>query len=233
MRPKYLTHNTNLKKMTPERYEKIVSILNRRQLDLTVLMEHVETPHNLAAIARTCDAVGIFKAHAISHLHTIDIKQRASSGSRKWIYINTHENLESAYSELRQKGFNIYCAHLDEKALDFRSVDYTEPTAIVLGTELEGVSQEAVAMSDGSIMIPMLGMIQSLNVSVATALILYEAQRQREIKGLYNRRQLDDEMFKSLLFEWGYPRLVPYYRKKNIPYPALDDKGHIIRQKFS
>lgn len=220
---------TDWSAMTPERYEKIVRILNQRQMDLTVLMEHVETPHNLAAIARTCDAVGIFQAHAVTNLHAIDLKQRASSGSRKWISVKTHESLETAFGELRRNGFTIYCAHLDETAMDFRSVDYTVPTAIVLGTELEGVSPQAVAMADGCIMVPMFGMIQSLNVSVASALVLYEAQRQRMAKGLYDRRQIDDEQFRRLLFEWGYPKLAPYYRKKGLVYPDLDKRGRIIQ----
>ncbi len=215
--------------MTPERYNKMVKILNQRQMDLTVLMEHVETPHNIAAIARTCDAVGIFEAHAVSRLHELDLKQRASSGSRKWISLKTHNNLENAFGYLKNRGFAIYCAHLDDHALDFRAVDYTKPTALVLGTELEGVTPEAVAMSDGCVMVPMFGMIQSLNVSVTTALILYEAQRQRMEKGLYDTRQLDDERFNNLMFEWGYPRFAPYYKKKKITYPVLDDKGQIVR----
>jgi tRNA (guanosine-2'-O-)-methyltransferase len=215
--------------MTPERYRKIAKVLDQRQMDLTVLMEHVETPHNLAAIARTCDAVGIFEAHAVSRLHAIDLKQRASSGSRKWISVKTHESLETAFGFLRSKGFAIYCAHLDDKAMDFRSVDYTRPTAVVLGTELEGVSPEAVALSDGCVMVPMFGMIQSLNVSVATALILYEAQRQRMEKGLYHTRHLDDERYNSLMFEWGYPRLSPYYKVKRLPYPRLDENGQIVK----
>ena len=215
--------------MTPERFDKIINILTRRQMDLTVLMEHVETPHNLAAIARTCDAVGIFEAHAVTGLHKLDLKQRAASGSRKWVGVRTHGNLEAAYGHLRSKGFSIYCAHMDDHALDYRSVDYTKPTALVLGTELEGISPEALDMADGSVVVPMMGMIRSLNVSVATALILYEAQRQRMEKGLYGTRHMDDETYGQLLFEWGYPRLASYYKKKKRPYPLLDENGQIKR----
>ena len=214
--------------MTPERFETITRVLSLRQMDLTVIMDHVRTPHNLAAIARTCDAVGIHEAHAVSDLKTIDLKQRAASGSRKWVRIKTHDTAEAAIGCLRQKNMQILCAHFDDGAVDFRSVDYTRPTAIVLGAELEGVSQDILALSDGSIIVPMLGMIQSLNVSVATALILYEAQRQRMAAGLYNTRHMDDETYQTLLFEWGYPRLAPFYRKKKRPYPPLDEQGYII-----
>lgn len=214
--------------MTPERFEKINRVLSQRQMDLTVLMDRVKTPHNLAAIARTCDAVGIHEAHAVTDLHTIDLKQRAASGSRKWVHIKTHETVDKAFDCLRNKNMQVLCAHFDENAVDFRSVDYTRPTAIVLGAELEGVSDDMVSRSDGCIIVPMLGMIQSLNVSVATALILYEAQRQRTEAGMYGSRHMDDHTYKTLLFEWGYPRLVPFYKKKKRPYPRLDDKGFIV-----
>ncbi|GAB6095497.1 tRNA (guanosine(18)-2'-O)-methyltransferase TrmH [Desulfatiferula olefinivorans] len=214
--------------MTPERFEKIREVLSRRQMDLTVLMEHVGTPHNLAAIARTCDAVGIFEAHAVTDMTRIELRQRAAAGSRKWVNIRTHGSLEGAIDTLKERGMQILCAHFDDASVDFRAVDYTRPTAIVLGAELEGISGEALSRSDGSIMVPMLGMIQALNVSVAGALILYEAQRQRMAAGLYDTRHMDEATFARLLFEWGYPRLAPFYRKKKRPYPALDERGAII-----
>jgi tRNA (guanosine-2'-O-)-methyltransferase len=216
--------------MTPERFEKISRILNQRQMDLTVLMEHVSTPHNIAAIARTCDSVGVFEAHAVTDMPKIDLKQRAASGSRKWVGIRVHDTLEDAVAVLRAKGCQILCAHLDDHARDFRAVDYTIPTAIVVGSELTGISEKAMSLSDGSIVIPMMGMIQSLNVSVATALILYEAQRQRMAAGLYDNRHMDDETYERLMFEWGYPRLMAYYKKNNKAYPALDDSGYILSE---
>lgn len=214
--------------MTPERFEKINRVLTQRQMDLTVLMDDVQTPHNLAAIARTCDAVGIHEAHAVTDLHAIDLRQRAASGSRKWVRIKIHDTVDQAFDCLRAKNMQILCAHFDGNAVDFRSVDYTKPTAIVLGAELEGVSQDMVSRSDGCVIVPMLGMIQSLNVSVATALILYEAQRQRQEAGMYDTRHMDAQTYQTLLFEWGYPRLAPFYKKKKRPYPTLDDKGFIV-----
>lgn len=214
--------------MTPERFEKYQAILNRRQMDLTVVMENVQTPHNLAAIARTCDAVGVCNAHAISEMPDVVIHPRAASGSKKWVEIHRHGSVDEAYAHLRGQGFGILCAHFDAAAVDFRNVDFTRPTAIVVGAELEGITEEAVSKADGSIIVPMFGMVQSLNVSVATALILYEAQRQRLEKGMYDTRSMDDETFHTLLFEWGYPRLVPYYKKQGKPYPPMDEAGTLI-----
>lgn len=214
--------------MTPERFNRIKKVLNQRQTDLTVVMENVQTPHNLAAIARTCDAVGIPEVHAITDLDHIVLKPRAASGSRKWVTTNTHGSVDAAYAHLREKGLRILTAHFSESAVDFREIDYTLPTAIVVGAELDGITEEAAEKADGSIIVPMMGMVQSLNVSVAAALILYEAQRQRKEAGMYDKRSIDDETYRRLVFEWGYPRLVPLYRKKNEPYPRLDDEGYLI-----
>ncbi|VVS93125.1 tRNA (guanosine(18)-2'-O)-methyltransferase TrmH [Desulfoluna spongiiphila] len=214
--------------MTPERFEKLKAILTSRQMDLTVVMENVHKPHNLAAVARSCDAVGVFETHAISEMQDVVLRPKAASGSRKWVGVKRHGSVDEAYAHLRSKGLRILCAHFDERAVDFRSVDFTQPTAIVVGAELDGITEEAVEKADGSVLVPMLGMVKSLNVSVATALILYEAQRQRLAKGMYEERAMDDETYRTLLFEWGYPRLVPYYKKQGKPYPPMDDEGYLI-----
>lgn len=214
--------------MTPERFEKIKAILTSRQMDLTVVMENVHKPHNLAAVARSCDAVGVFETHAISEMQDVVLRPKAASGSRKWVGVRRHGSVDAAYAHLRSRGLRILCAHFDEEAVDFRSVDFTRPTAIVVGAELDGISEEALAKADGSIVVPMLGMVASLNVSVATALILYEAQRQRLAKGMYKERSMDEATYRTLLFEWGYPRLVPYYKKQGKPYPPMDEEGYLV-----
>ena len=214
--------------MTPERFEKLKTILKRRQVGLTVVMENVHKPHNLAAVARSCDAVGILEAHAISEMEDVVLGQKPASGSRKWVGVRRHGSVDDAYAHLHRQGLRILCAHFDDEAVDFRSVDFTQPTAIVVGAELDGITDEAVSKSDGSIIVPMMGMVQSLNVSVATSLILYEAQRQRMEKGMYDKRSIDDETYHALLFEWGYPRLVPYYKRQGKPYPPMDEDGYLI-----
>lgn len=178
--------------MTPEREKRIRDVLDRRQPDLTVVMDRVHKPHNLAAIARSCDAVGIAELNAVplpgnaTRLH----RDKAASGAGKWLPMRKHADIGAAYRYLRQQGMRIYVAHECREAIDFRAVDYTRPTAIAVGAELDGVSEEAVAGADGALAIPMQGMTRSLNVSVATAVILYEAQRQREAAGFYDRARL-------------------------------------------
>ncbi len=214
--------------MTTSRYNKILQMLKQRQPDLTVVMENVHKAHNLAAIARTCDAVGIPEIHAITNFDELKLGEDAASGSGKWINVEIHKNIEAVYSKLRQKGLQLLTAHFDDLAKDFRDIDFTKPTAIVVGQELDGLTDEAVAQADGSIKIPMYGMVQSLNVSVATAIILYEAQRQRSEAGMYNNQLFNEQENQKYIFEKGYPRLAAKYKKNGTPYPLLDKEGKII-----
>lgn len=214
--------------MTPERRQRLDTVLSRRQPDLTVLAENLHKPRNFSALIRTCDSVGIQWVHAVPgetsprrHWHT-------SQGAEKWVELVCHESTRAACGALRDSGFQLVAAHLDDIALDYRSVDYTLPTVLVIGTELFGVSEEVVEQADRLITIPMLGMSQSLNVSVACAVVLYEAQRQRQAAGLYQERRLSDADFARLRFEWLHPRLARFCQERGLAYPALDEEGELL-----
>lgn len=191
--------------MTPARERRIRETLKRRQPDLTVVMDRVHKPHNLAAIARTCDAVGVLELHAVPLPDggTRLRRDKAASGAGKWLPLHRHADIQSAYAHLRKRGMRLYAAHESPGAVDFRSIDYTLPTAVVVGAELDGISDAAVAAADGTVSVPMLGMTRSLNVSVATAIILYEAQRQRQAAGLYDAPRLSEELFQEYLRQWS------------------------------
>lgn len=214
--------------MTSKRYQKIRQCIQRRQPDLTIVMENVHKAHNLAAIARTCDAVGISHIHATTELDEIILTHNASSGSEGWLDVMCYPNIKDIYNKLRNENFQILVAHFEADAIDFRDINYTMPTAIVVGQELEGITEEAVKLADKKIMIPMYGMVQSLNVSVATAIILYEAQRQREKAGCYHKVRMDEMSINKLIFEKCYPRIAAVYREQNKDYPLLDENGNII-----
>lgn len=188
--------------MTPERKARIEQIAACRQPDLSVFMERVHKPHNVAAVLRTCDAVGIMRAHAVPAEGGIPKLNHTSGGAQRWVELVRHRDTASGLNELRKTGFRLYAAHFSDQAVDFRQPDYTQPSVMVMGTEKFGVSDEALAMIDQEIVIPMHGMAQSLNVSVATALILYEAQRQRQAAGMYQPRPLTEEPWKSLAEQW-------------------------------
>jgi tRNA (guanosine-2'-O-)-methyltransferase len=127
--------------------------------------------------------------------------------------------------EFQTKGYQLLAAHFSDQAIDYRDVDYTKPTAIVMGTELAGISDETAKIVDKHIIVPMQGMVASLNVSVASAVILFEAQKQRLAAGMYEKRSIKDELYDKLLFEWSYPRIARMLREKDQPYPELDDEG--------
>ncbi len=214
---------------TPQRFHRLRAVLDQRQPDLTVILEDVQIPRNFAALLRTCDAVGVLEAHAVwRERGQLKISRPASGGTRKWVPVRKHKELDGAVSHLRERGLSIVAAHLADRAVDYREVDYTRPTAILLGQEETGVTPEALAMADDLVVIPMMGMGLSLNVSVAAALILFEARRQREAAGLYGQPRLDPEIRETLLFEWTYPVLARLCRKKKVPYPPLGPDGEIL-----
>lgn len=214
--------------MTPERLAIIKKSLAMRQTDLTVVMENVRKPHNLAAVAHTLEAVGGLEIHAITELTSIRLTQMSAGGTKKWIKVNKHPSTEQGLTHLKQQGFQLVATSLGEDSKDYREIDYTRPTAILVGEELEGISEQAIQMADENISIPMIGMVQSLNVSVASALVLYQAYHQRMAAGAYDRRSLDDETYMRLLFEACHPKIANCCLQKRLPYPAIDADAQIL-----
>jgi tRNA (guanosine-2'-O-)-methyltransferase len=211
--------------VTIERYRRIIQILARRQPDLTILAEDVYKPHNLSAMLRSCDAVGISAVHAIDPTGGIPTFNETSAGASKWVDLVVHRDLAEAHDALRGQGMQLLAAHFSETALDYRDFDYTRPTAILFGNEKKGVSQRAAARADAHVIIPMLGMVQSLNVSVATAVILFEAQRQRRAAGLYDRPRLSPVEINSRAFRWLYPREAEVLESRGEAFPQLLEDG--------
>jgi tRNA (guanosine-2'-O-)-methyltransferase len=214
--------------MTPERFQKIKDVLNKRQPELTVVMDNVHKPHNLAAIIRSCDAVGIGEIHGVSKNEKVGVNLKSASGSNHWVKLNIHDSISTIITNLNQKGFSILAANSSDKSVDYQAVDYTKPTAIVLGAELDGISQNILNRVDSEIHVSMQGMVESLNVSVANAVILFEAQRQRWEAGLYASCRLDSETYEKLLFEFSYPEAARVLQSKGEGYPKLDEEGQII-----
>ncbi len=188
--------------MTERRRRRILDVLSRRQPDLTVLAEDVYKPHNLSAMLRSCDAVGIGTVHAVRPTGGVATFNATSASAEKWVDLVVHERLDDAVAALRAQGMRIYAAHLSDQAVDYRDVDYRGPSAIVFGNEKEGVTPAAAAAADAHVVIPMLGMVQSLNVSVATAVILFEAQRQRRDAGLYDAPRLTQAQIRQAMLHW-------------------------------
>ena len=198
--------------------------------DLTVLLEHVEKPHNLSAILRSCDAVGALEAHIVSLQGRTRTFNSTAQGSQKWVHLNDHPDIETAISKLKKKGFWIYGTHLGVEAKDYRDCDFTGPTAFALGAEKWGLTDRARDLMDEALFIPMRGMVQSLNVSVATATLLFEALRQRQAAGTAPSQGegLSADHYTKLLFEWSYPQVADWCREQGRPYPELNADGELL-----
>ncbi len=214
--------------MNPDRFRRLRRTLARRQPDLTVLMDGVHKSHNFSAILRNCDAAGVLEAHVVAGSDGLDLHHGASAGTKKWIRVKMHSSTTLAARRLSDRGFRIVAAHPSPDSVDFRDADYTGPVALMMGAELHGVSDEGLALADERVRIPMLGMVHSLNVSVATALLLFEAARQRQAAGLYDACRIPEDEFERRLFEWAYPSIAAQRRAEGRPYPGLNDEGEIL-----
>ncbi len=213
--------------MSANRLQRMQSVLERRQPDLTVAMAGVNKEHNVSAVLRSCDAVGVGEAHVLGTEGRLAVKRTAASGVRRYVALRQHRELLDGCDHLQGRGFRLVAADCTEQAVDFRAVDYTRPVALVLGRELLGIPEPVMARVDATIRIPMAGLAESLNVSVAAAVVLYEAQRQRVAAGLYDRCRLDPEVYRRTLFEWLHPRIARYCRQRGLAYPELDDDGEV------
>ncbi|MBA3414891.1 MAG: RNA methyltransferase [Chloroflexia bacterium] len=189
---------------TERRRERVAAVLGRRQPDLTVVLENVHDPHNVAAVLRSCDAVGVLRVHTV---YTVEERPAAfarttSAGAAKWTEIVHHETIEACLAVLQGEGFSVVATAIGAGSVDLYRLDLTRPTALVFGNETRGVSPEVMAGADALTTIPMMGMVESLNISVACAVTLYEALRQRRDAGSYDRPKLDGAALDHLQREW-------------------------------
>lgn len=185
------------------RTKKIRTVLERRQPDLTLVMENIHDPHNVSAMLRSADAVGI---HEVNLVYTTQkfprIGSKSSSSANKWINRRKFSSVEECYEKLHAEGFQILATKLDDSARQLYTFDLTKPTAFVFGNEHAGVTDAAAEQADATVYIPMMGMIQSLNVSVACAVTIYEALRQRLNAGSFRTPQFNQNILDQLTLDW-------------------------------
>jgi tRNA (guanosine-2'-O-)-methyltransferase len=209
------------------REEKFRHVLGKRQPTLTIVLENVHDPHNIAAVLRSCDAVGVIEICAVYHsrqhfpnlgnLSEIEkgiiarklggsVKKlsgkKSSAGTRKWLEIRRFGSIEECYQALRAEGKKIYSTYFSASSVSLYSLNLIQPVALVFGNEQDGVTAHAAELADGNFLIPQFGMGQSLNISVACAVSMFEACRQRLEAGMYAVPQLSDSVFQSMLDEW-------------------------------
>jgi tRNA (guanosine-2'-O-)-methyltransferase len=206
-------------KINPERYQRIVRTVSNRQLDMAVVLEHLSDLHNMGAVLRTCETVGIQKVHIIPNpeekrMKNFGLGKRTTAGARKWLDVYTHETIDDCVAYIRKSYGQIFCTAIGKEARSLYTTDLTQSTAIVLGNEKEGVSERALELSDGNLLIPMMGMVQSLNVSVACSVILFEALRQRMNSGMYEVEDIKGDVSRKALLEDFLHRHESQYKGK-------------------
>jgi tRNA (guanosine-2'-O-)-methyltransferase len=192
--------------MTPERHHRLTSVLNKRQGDITIVLENVFDPHNISAVMRTADAIGLQDIYILNTKIPPHKKwgARSSSSAAKWLTIHQFDNAVECFALLRKSYSTILTTHLSSDAVSLHEIDLAQPIALVFGNEHSGVSDEIREMADGNFIIPQVGIIRSLNISVACAVTLYEAFRQKTNAGHYNQQSLDGVRYNGLLKEWGF-----------------------------
>jgi len=190
---------------TERRQRRIRQVVEHRQPDLTVVLENVHDVHNVSAVLRSCDAVGVLAIHTIYSFENRPERAYAhttSAGAAKWIDVQHFNSVADCYRLLREHGFCIFAAALTEEGKSLYEIDLAGKVALVFGNEMRGLTPEAIEQADGSFEIPMRGMIESLNISVACAVTLFEAARQRAASGAYDGPKLSPEQLDAITADW-------------------------------
>jgi len=181
----------------------VETVLSLRQPDLRVVLESATNAHNASAVLRTCDAAGVLHVHFINPgPEAWPLNAAITTRADKWLDIHVHTSLGECLGVLRRRKISVAAACLEEGATDYERLNFTRPTAVIFGNESEGVSREALELSDVRVRIPMLGMVQSLNLSVSVGIILYEALKQRRAAGFMERRRLSPREYGRLRRLW-------------------------------
>lgn len=191
--------------MQKRREEKFRQVVAQRQPDLTIILENVWDAHNIGAVIRSCDSVGISKIYLLDTegklvKERVTVGKRTSGGAIKWVDIKFYNDREACFAEVRKKHGKIYGTHLGEDSVGLYELDLTGPAALLFGNEMLGITPETLALCDGNFTIPQYGMAESLNISVACAVSLYEALRQRKAKRFYDENLRMDEAAQAELF---------------------------------
>ena len=191
------------REISSRRRAKLEKVLAWRQKDLTLVLANIHDPHNVSAIYRSADAFGV----AALHLYYTDtpfpaLGRKSSASARKWVDSVRHTDIRELYAALKADGHQILATSCSPEARPLGDYDFTRPTAVIMGNEHSGVTEELSAIADGEVYIPMYGMIQSFNVSVAAAIILAEASRQRVAAGMYDKPTYSDEEYQQRLARW-------------------------------
>jgi tRNA (guanosine-2'-O-)-methyltransferase len=189
------------------RKERMREVISNRQYNLTVILENVHDPHNIGAVLRSCDSVGIDEIYV---LYTdkrlskkgLEVGVTSSSGSNQWIKVHFYQDVTECFTEVKKKYKTIYGTAIGPKSKSLYDLNLSESCALLFGNEHQGLTLEAMSYVDQNFLIPQYGFVKSLNISGACAVSLYEVLRQRDHSDLYNRSFGDHENDEALMQEF-------------------------------
>lgn len=190
---------------TEKRMERMIEVLSKRQNDIVVVLENVHDPHNVSAVLRTCDAIGILDIYLVYHSgqQFPQLNNKSSGRVRKWMIVHKYTSVKECFQTLKSQGFTIVSTNVEANSSSLYEIDFSQKIALVFGNEHEGITKEVKDSSDSVIFIPQVGFAESLNISVACSICLYEAFRQKNILGHYSTPKLDANEQNAVLKLWN------------------------------
>lgn len=190
---------------TEKRMQRMMEVLSKRQNDIVVVLENVHDPHNVSAVLRTCDAIGVLDIYMIYHSGQKfpQLNNKSSGRVRKWMIVHKFTTVNECFQTLKERGFTIVSTNVEANSKSLYEIDFSQKIALVFGNEHEGITKEVKESSDSVIFIPQVGFAESLNISVACSICLYEAFRQKNILGHYSSPKLDVNEQKNILKIWN------------------------------
>ena len=190
--------------LTENRKALFKKVLEDRTRHFTVVLEDIFQPHNASAVIRTCDIFGIQDVHVIENKYTNKVSRHVAKGSQKWItskrYKSDANNTQICLNTLREKGYQIIATTPHNNSCLLQDFDVTKKSAFVFGVEAEGVSNYVKDNADGFLKIPMVGFTESLNISVAAAIILQDVTTKLRMSNV--DWKLSEEEKEILYLDW-------------------------------
>lgn len=207
----FLARNPLSAELTERRVARIAEVALRRLASVTVVMENVADPHNASAVLRTAEGLGVATLHVVEQPNKWEKNKAITKGSDRWVEVRRHQGLARCLGDLSAAGFQLLAADVGPGCVPVHEIDVARPVALVFGSEHAGLSKRAISLTDGRFTVPMVGFVESFNVSVSAAITLFDVtRRRRELLGADG--DLDDDTL---------TRVVERYLEKSIRNPTV------------
>lgn len=193
--------------ISEDRWNRINEVLDKRTEHITVVLEDIYQPHNASAVLRSCDGFGIQNVHVIENNNVFDASSEVTIGADQWLSLHRYknpgsDNVSECFDTLREKGYQIVATTPHENDHNLEELDISKPTALVFGTELDGVTDQVMEQADTFVKIPMSGFSESFNISVSAAICLYDTSTRLRRSVPRSEWTLSENRREELLLEW-------------------------------